>query len=128
MQRLMGLSLEAYPTVQIQERLRSTAWEARIAAGECLGHLSEHCMHHSAAALHQQVAAAAVHDADDTTDTKPAVDGSEVYHLSFRGFSAEAVLTRGTLLLASGGKVISSLSLDPVFKCMLTRSSNQTLG
>lgn len=107
-------------SVQIQERLRSTAWEARIAAGECLSHLSEHCMHHSAAALREQVAGATTHEADYTTEAKPALDGSEMYLLSFRGFSAEAVLTRGTLLLASGGKVIPFLSPDFISKRMLT--------
>jgi hypothetical protein len=95
--------------VQIQERLRSTVWEARIAAGECLGHLAEHCTHHNAAELAQHLAPGVLSETATASAVKsePDVEAPEVHDLSFRGFSADAVLSRGTLLLASGGKVLS---------------------
>lgn len=96
----------------MQERLRSSTWETRTAAGECLAQIAAHCQHHSAADLQAAAAAApqkgvgAQNDATAAGDSKP-----DAGLLSFQGFSIEAVLQRATLLLASGGKVLQELCL-----------------
>ena len=87
---------------QVHERLQSNAWEARRAAGECLGHIAAHCRHHTAADLQAAAALSSASDPAAAPDVQQTTDGTL---LSFSRFSIEQVLQRGMLLLASGGKV-----------------------
>ena len=96
---------------QVRHGLRSKHWDTRVAAGECLGLISAHCEHHTAADLQ---AASGVSDA-----VKAAPDGhangvgpadndagrEAEAPLSFRNFRIEQVMEKGSLLLASGGTV-----------------------
>jgi len=86
----------------VQQRLRSSKWDSRTAAGECLSQIAAHCQHHSAADLQAAASAAGASTQDDVDDGDQKADASL---LSFQGFSIDKVLQHGTLLLASGGKV-----------------------
>ena len=43
----------------LQLLLRSKHWDSRVAAGDCLGLIAEHCVHHSAAELQRAAGSAA---------------------------------------------------------------------
>ncbi len=112
-------------SAQVRHGLRSKQWDTRVAAGECLGLIAEHCEHHTPADL---LKAAGVADAvkaepgDHANGAKlGGQDGEEAdAPLSFQNFRIEQVMEKGSLLLASGGTVRSAfcrrrscLSLTP---------------
>ena len=98
--------------------LRHRDWDARVAAGHCLGLLAEHFSHHTAAEL-----AAAAAAAGDAVPEQAAVKqeaaaageaaaapvkqeaAGEAHLLSFASFDVQQVLSQGTPMLASGGEV-----------------------
>ena len=109
---------------QIQALLRHKSWDARVAAGECLGLIAEHAAHPSPADLASAAAAGSAVGSGETLTPMPAlvqapeapasvaVGGAEDGALTLRGFDLARVLERGTQLLASGGQVerISAMS------------------
>ena len=102
---------------QIQALLRHKSWDARVAAGECLGLIAEHAAHPSPADLASAAAAGSAAGSCKTLTPRPApveapeapasvaVGGAEDGALTLRGFDLARVLERGTQLLASGGQV-----------------------
>lgn len=96
----------------MQQRLRSSKWDSRTAAGECLSQIAAHCQHHSAADLQAAASAAAPAGASTQDDVDDGDKKPDASLLSFQGFSIDKVLQHGTLLLASGGKVCFSPKLD----------------
>ena len=106
---------------QIQALLRHKSWDARVAAGKCLGLIAEHAAHPSPADLACAAAASSTAGSGKTLDPRPApveapeapasvaVGGAEDDALTLRGFDLARVLERGTQLLASGGQVRAPL-------------------
>ncbi len=105
----------------VAAHLRHRDWDARVAAGHCLGLLAEHFGHHTAsdlaaaaaaggtaheqhAAVKQEPAAAGEGPTGDGHAAKPEA-GSELHLLSFASFNVQQVLSQGTPMLASGGEV-----------------------
>lgn len=105
----------------MSRHLRHGEWDARVAAGHCLGLLAEHFQHHTpgdlaaAAADATALEAAAVASGEDVKlEPKPEDGGSsgggasaeQQHHLlSFASFDVQQVLAQGTPMLASGGEV-----------------------
>ena len=95
---------------QVRQGLRSKQWDTRVAAGECLGLIAEHCEHHTPAEL---LKAAGVVDSvkaepgDHANGANPGshAGGEADAPLSFQNFRIEQVMDKGSLLLASGGTV-----------------------
>lgn len=121
----------------VAAHLRHRDWDARVAAGHCLGLLAEHFSHHTAADL---AAAAAVGGAVDeqhaAVKQEPAAvaegaasevkseAGSQPHLLSFACFDVQQVLSQGTPMLASGGEVRAvGLMLTPVLVCPTPRET-----
>lgn len=106
----MNLPIEADDAnhEQVRQLLRSKHWDSRVAAGDCLGLIAEHCLHHSAADLqHAAPFASAVKPeikGEPDGGTVEVKGGSEA-PLSFQNFEIERVMAKGTVLLASGGTV-----------------------
>ncbi|KAL4458077.1 hypothetical protein ABPG75_012942 [Micractinium tetrahymenae] len=108
----------------VARHLRHREWDARVAAGHCLGLLAEHFQHHTpadlAAAAAAQAAAAASAGGEAeaaAVDVKQEVKqegGSDLagatpaepalHLLSFASFDVQQVLAQGTPMLASGGE------------------------
>eukprot|EP00887_Chlorella_sp_A99_P001519 scaffold8.g1519.t1 len=98
--------------------LRHKDWEARVAAGHCLGLIAEHFEHSGAADLCAaagvaQADAAAAPEAPAVTEVKKEEVGAEAsagsvgpahHTLSLASFDVQQVLEQGTPLLASGGE------------------------
>lgn len=101
---------------QIQALLRHKSWDARVAAGECLGLIAEQAAHPSPADLASAAAGSAA-GSGKTLIPRPApleapkapasvaVARAEDGALTLTGFDLARVLERGTQLLASGGQV-----------------------
>ncbi len=119
----------------VARHLRHRDWDARVAAGHCLGLLAEHFQHHTpadlAAAAARQAATEAVagrkgESQASTADlpepvkqeggSEPADAGAAataaggaaepaLHLLSFASFDVQQVLAQGTPMLASGGEV-----------------------
>ena len=88
---------------QVRERLRSDSWEARTAAGDCLGLIAAHCQHNTVA----DVQAAGGYSSPSSQPPQACAHDTEpdIGRLSLEGFSIDKVLQHGTQLLASGGTV-----------------------
>lgn len=84
---------------QVSIHLRSNEWDARIAAAHCLGAIAEHFVHHTPADLAK---AAGLSQADAASTIASATPGEAL--LTFNSFDINAVVERGTPLLASGGE------------------------
>lgn len=98
----------------VAAHLRHREWDARVAAGHCLGLLAEHFGHHTAqeleaAAAAGSAAAAATGEAELKQEDGGAGGGSGVHAqphlLSFSSFSVQQVLAQGTPMLSSAGEV-----------------------
>ena len=103
---------------QVRQGLRSKQWDTRVAAGECLGLIAEHCEHHTAADLLQATGVVDAIKADPDQHSNGAtagdVTGGEAdAPLSFQNFRIEQVMEKGSLLLASGGTVWSTSACSP---------------
>ena len=90
----------------VSRHLRHRDWDARLAAGHCLGLLAQHFEHHTPDQL-QRAATAGVAKQEEQ---QPEGGGRQAalhhqHHLSFAGFSVGQVLQLGTPMLASGGEV-----------------------
>jgi hypothetical protein len=90
-------------TFRIAHILHHKEWDARVAAGHCLGLVAEHFVHTSVA----NVSAAAGLDAAAVEDLVIHKDESEAAEHRFKldEFSMETVMSQGAPLLASGGEV-----------------------
>lgn len=77
--------------LQVHGILQHKDWEARTAAGYCLGLIAEHVQHHDAAVLQAAAGQCAAHIDDETAQPLPAID-------------IQQVLKEGSPLLASGGQ------------------------
>ncbi|KAI3435532.1 hypothetical protein D9Q98_001597 [Chlorella vulgaris] len=94
----------------VSRHLRHKDWDARVAAGHCLGLLAEHFAHHTPADLQAAAAAgvAAVPDVKqegvEAGDSGAAADSELSHLLSFSSFNVQQVLAQGTPMLASGGE------------------------
>ena len=80
---------------------RHSSWDARLAAGLCLGRLAEYALHFSP----DDLAAAASANCLDTDNGCDRNQSAPSNMLSLEHFSLEAVLREGKTLLASGGRV-----------------------
>ena len=105
----------------VAAHLRHRDWDARVAAGHCLGLLAEHFGHHTASDLAAAAAAGAATDEQHAAvKMEPAAagegpasegagassaGGSEPHLLSFASFNVQQVMSQGTPMLASGGEV-----------------------
>ena len=86
--------------------LRSKHWDSRLAAGDCLGLIAEHCVHHSAAELQQAAGSAGAVKSEPGSGDEPGAPLAESdAPLSFHSFHIEQVMAKGAVLLASGGTV-----------------------
>lgn len=111
----------------VARHLRHNDWDARVAAGHCLGLLAEHFQHHTPADLASAVgsggegaAKAAAADVKQEGAGEPAGDTAAaagapaepaLHLLSFTGFNVRQVLSQGTPMLASGGEVSAGVEL-----------------
>ena len=104
----------------VSRHLRHREWDARAAAGHCLGLLAEHFGHHTSAELQAAAAAAAVKlEQEEVTGavataasgavvagtTAASTSEEQAHLLSFRSFDVQQVVAQGTPMLASGGEV-----------------------
>ena len=92
----------------MRQLLRSKHWDSRVAAGDCLGLIAEHCIHHTAADLLQAAPAisAVKSELKAERDGGPGESPEEGdAPLSFQNFDIDRVMTKGSVLLASGGTV-----------------------
>jgi hypothetical protein len=100
----------------VSRHLRHREWDARAAAGHCLGLLAEHFGHHTSAEL--QAAAAVKLEQEEGTSavatvaigasaaaTAAGTSEEQAHLLSFRSFDVQQVVAQGTPMLASGGEV-----------------------
>lgn len=121
--------------VAVAAHLRHPAWDARVAAGHCLGLLAERFAHHTAEDLRAAAAAAAAageageaagaaaakqegvkQEAGADSSAAPSAGGAgeqQLHLLSFSSFSVDRVLAQGTPMLASGGEVRCSRAAEP---------------
>ncbi len=99
---------------QLQALLRHKSWDARVAAGDCLGRIAEHAAHPTPADLARAAAAAQgppvpgydPRSASELRASPPApAMGAAEEALTLAGFDLARVLAQGTQLLASGGQV-----------------------
>lgn len=98
----------------VARHLRHREWDARVAAGHCLGLLAEHFQHHTPADLAAAAAVAAPESKEDEVKVEvkeeaggPSTSGrpEPAQHLlSFASFDVQQVLAQGTPMLASGGE------------------------
>ena len=78
--------------LQVHGILQHKDWEARTAAGYCLGLIAEHVQHHDVAGLQAAAGPSAAHVGDEAAlQPLPAID-------------IQQVLKEGSPLLASGGQ------------------------
>lgn len=92
----------------MRQLLRSKHWYSRVAAGDCLGLIAEHCVHHSAAELQRAAGSAAAAQPEPVPGDEPGAPLAESdAPLSFQSFHIEQVMAKGAVLLASGGTVRS---------------------
>lgn len=97
----------------VSGHLRHNEWDARVAAGHCLGLLAEHFTHHTAADLEAAAAAGAPDGGEPGVKAEEGAAGAggagpadtSSHLLSFGSFSVKQVLEQGTPMLASGGEV-----------------------
>ena len=90
----------------VAAHLRHREWDARVAAGHCLGLLAEHFQHSTAADLEAAAVAGRGGAADAGVKQEPGGGGdAEAHLLSFASFDVQQVLAQGTPMLASGGEV-----------------------
>jgi hypothetical protein len=82
-------------TSQLQPLLYHKAWEARVAAGDALGQLAAHAVHHTAADLALA--------AGSSISALQAGGGEQLASLA--AFNPKLVLAQGQALVASRGQV-----------------------
>ena len=116
---------------QVRHGLRSKHWDTRVAAGECLGLIAEHCEHHTAADLAKAATSADTVKADPDEHANGANPGGQAHGeddapLSFQNFRIEQVMEKGSLLLASGGTVGSATAVKEF--APVAKTSMDTLG
>lgn len=87
---------------QVQPLLQHKRWDARIAAGECIGLIAEHAQHPTAPDV--QHAGERMHENGAPAASEP--HAAPDAQLQLEGFDLERVLKDGTPLLASGGEVL----------------------
>ena len=119
----------------VSRHLRHSEWDARAAAGHCLGLLAEHFGHHTSAELQAAAAAAAVKlEQEEVTGavataasgavvagtTAASTSEEQAHLLSLLSFDVQQVVAQGTPMLASGGEVRlgSGKQLEAASLCM----------
>lgn len=104
--------------LQVAVHLKHKEWDARVAAGHCLGLLADHFQHVDVSDLCRAAGVKPEQLGGDMSEIKTEEDGQR--KLSFKDFNVLQVLDQGTPLLASWGEVrhacVSSPNCPPAIK------------